>query len=172
MTSLVISIVAAFISAVSLGISYLSYQRDRPRVIVTIRRERHDTDEKALYLLHIRLVNSGAHAVQIDTRRFETVGRPGVEWGLSQNEFAGPALPVSLIGYSSIDWWVDIRNIIPSLSGKEDRIRARIALGSGKIVRSSWMTPAISDNAEVQGVLDRQLSLPAESAQPPTVIWR
>jgi hypothetical protein len=171
MTSLVISLVAAFISAVSLGISYLSYQRDRPHVIATINRERHGSGEGASYLLHIRLINSGAKAIQIDTRRFESERQPGREWGISQEEVTGPALPSILSGYSSFYWWMDIRNVMSGANYERDKIRSTISLGSGKVVKSSWITPTVADEIEVQAALDKQMSIPPESVSP-TVVWR
>ena len=169
MASLILSLVAVLISVVSLGISYLSFQRDRPRVIVTVRREFHGKGSGA-FLLHIRLVNSGAQAVLVDTRRFETEGSTR-EWGLSHTEFAGPAVPIGLNGYASVDWWVDVRNVMGQLSREHERMRVIISLGSGKVVKSSWIAPAVSQNHEVQEELDRHLSLPIKPGKSPGVIW-
>lgn len=170
MASLIVSLVAALVSVVSLGISYLSFRRDRPRVIATVRREFHGSKESGAFLLHIRLINSGAQAAQVDSRRFETEGNKG-EWGVPQKEFAGPTVPISLNGYASIDWWVDVRNVMGQLSEDNTRMRVTISLGSGKIVESSWIAPTVSRDREAQEELDRRLSLPIEPGKGPNVHW-
>jgi hypothetical protein len=135
-----------------------------------MRRELHGSRPAQAFLLHIRLVNAGAQAVQIDTRRFESEGQSG-EWGLSQDEFAGPGVPANLNGYSSIDWWIDIRSVSERLNTGNGRIRVNISLGSGKVVKSSWTAPASSENLGVQEELDQFFSLPIEPGEKPTVIW-
>jgi hypothetical protein len=172
MVPLGVSLFAVLVSLVSLSISYLSFQRDKPRVSATISRERHSYKGSRSVLLHIRLVNSGARPIQVDTRRFENEDNPSLTWGLSQDEWAGPDLPVSLSGYSSIDWWVDVRSMLRYHAEREKRTRAIIALGSGKVISTAWIAPALSDDPGQQQEIDELLSKPTEPGKGPQVAWR
>lgn len=151
--ALAVAVCSLIVAGFSLTLSIRTYNRAGPRIGVSVAKQRlfggmsfpNYEDVLAVTVSNSGLATAQVAHLYIDVRNSRT--------GLVPVAPAGPALPYPINGHHEETWVPTLRVIArdarKAATGNSVEIRAAVRLGSGEIVKSTWID--VTDDVPVDG---------------------
>ncbi|WP_191844288.1 hypothetical protein [Catellatospora chokoriensis] len=136
-----LALAGVLIALLSLAVALAGYRRTRPAPSVRLYHiNNFGPGDAKEFLIATTVTNGTLGAVQVVTCEFEVKGLRGRHMVGGQSR-KGPELPYKVEGHHSATWTVPVTDVAELLKvyGKQNaKIRAVLALGSGRVVLGGW----------------------------------